>query len=174
MMKLFALIPLAGFYLFCATSARHPDAARIIYVAADSQTYHLANGLRLNIKYAAFNKNNRHFECAVFCDLQNPMDSAKVLDRNMFIVRSTAHTGFTANPFATSHMAGLGLKVDNHPDQYPVAASSHGDYVFSWHGDTKLSESEYRNHLATDTVSFIAKTGGTEQVLLKLVWDKRK
>ena len=173
-MKLFALIPLAGFYLFCATSARHPDEARIIYVASDSQTYHLPNGLRLNIKYAAFNKIKGHFECAVFCDLQNPSDSAKVLDRNMFMVRSTADAGFTTNPFSTSHMAGLLLKVDQHPDQYPVAAGSHNDYVFSWHGDIKLSEKEYRNHLATDTVSFIAKTGGTEQVLLKLVWDKRK
>jgi hypothetical protein len=173
-MKFFALVPLLGFYLFCATSARHPDETRIIYIASDSQTYHLSNGLRLNIKYAAFNKIKRHFDCAVFCDLQNPGIQPAVLDRGMFMVRSSAGMNFDANPFTTSHMAGLLLKVDNQPDQYPVAAGSHGEYVFSWHGDAKLTDNEYRGHLATDTVSFIAKTSGTEQVLFKLVWAKRK
>jgi|GEM_PF-6158290 len=174
-MKILGIIPLAGlYYLFCATSARHPDPVRIIYATPDSQTYHLPNGLRLNIKYAAFNKIKGHFDCAVFCDLQNPGTQPAVLDRSMFIVRSSSTADFTANPFTTSHMAGLLLKMDNHPDQYPVAPGSSGDYVFSWHGDTRLSEKEYYNRLAADTVSFIAKTNGTEQVLLKLVWDKRK
>jgi hypothetical protein len=174
-MKVFGLIPLFGlYYLFCATSARHPDEARIICVSNNCQTYVLPNGLRLNLKYAAFNRIRRQLGCAVFCDLQNSADSSKVLDRNRFIVRSSSDTGFTTNLFYTSHMAGLLLKIDQHPNQYPVAANSHGDYVFSWHSKLQLSEKEYRNHLATDTVLFIAKTGGTEQVLFKLVWAKRK
>jgi hypothetical protein len=120
-MKFLAIIPIAGlYYLFCATSARQPDAARIICVANDCQTYNLPNGLRLSIKYAAFNKISRHFECAVFCDLQNPSDSAKVLDRGLFTLRSSVAINFDANPFYTSHMAGLLLKMIIIPTNMPL------------------------------------------------------
>jgi hypothetical protein len=106
--------------------------------------------------------------------LQNTGTIQDVLDRDMFMVKSSGGMAFDANPFYTSHMAGLLLKMDKHPDQYPVAAGSRRDYVFSWHSDTKLSGREYRDHLAADTISFIAKTGGAEQVLFKLVWSGRK
>jgi hypothetical protein len=170
-MNVLPLIPLAGlFYLFCATSSRHPDAARIICVANDCQTYNLPNGAHFTVKYASFNKINRRLECAVFCELLNAGTGQDVLDRGTFMVKSSAGMSFDANPFYTSHMAGLLLKMDKHPDQYPVAPGSKSDYVFSWHGDTKLNGREYRDHLAADTISFFAKTGGAEQVLFKLVW----
>jgi hypothetical protein len=135
----------------------------------DCKKIDLKNKLDVSVFYSTISVRHGHISVAVFCEVLNPTDTARFIDRDKFSIVSSSGIQLTRIPFRIAR----GFKIESMPDTHEVRAGIQEDYVFVFRSSEKYTKRQIKERLKMDTYYFLHQTNRSDTLFILSADDKR-